>query len=129
MPRARSGAATRQRRKRMLKLAKGFRHPQSKVFRKAKEVVQRSLQFAYRDRRRRKRDFRRLWIIRINAAAHLHGLSYSTFIHGLQNAQVEINRKMLAEIAVNDPAGFAELAALAQEGQAGQGSGPEPAAA
>ena len=118
MPRARSGPATRRRRKRVLKLAKGFRHPQSKVFRKAREAVQRSLQFAYRDRRTRKRDFRRLWITRINAAAREHGLAYSIFIHGLQKAQVSIDRKMLAELAVNDPAAFAQLADLAKSQQA-----------
>ncbi len=129
MARVKRGNVHKNRRRNILKQAKGYYGADSRLYASARDAVDRAMQYAYIGRKRKKRDFRRLWIIRINAAAHLHGLSYSTFIHGLQNAQVEINRKMLAEIAVNDPAGFAELAALAQEGQAGQGSGPEPAAA
>ena len=114
MPRARSGPASKHRHDKILQLAKGFRYPRGKTFRRAHEAVMHSLQYAYRDRRTRKRDFRSLWIIRINAAAREHGLSYSTFMNGLRKAQVDVDRKMLAEMAVNNQAAFAELAALAK---------------
>ena len=94
-------------------MAKGYRGGRSKLFRSAVETVDRALNYAYRDRRVRKRDFRRLWIIRINAAARLHGLSYSRFIAGLSQAKVEVDRKILADIAVNDPAAFGKYADIA----------------
>jgi len=96
-------------------MAKGYWGLKSVVFRRAKEAVIRALNFAYRDRKQRKRDFRRWWIVRINAAARLHGLRYNEFIHGLKLAGVAINRKMLAELAVNDPDAFAALAEKAKE--------------
>lgn len=110
MPRATSGVISRKRRKKVLKLAKGYWGARSKVYRRAKETVERALKYAYRDRRRRKRDMRRLWIIRINAAARLHGLSYSQFISGLHRANVDLDRKVLSDMAVNDPQAFANLA-------------------
>ena len=113
MPRARNSVATRQRRKKVLKMAKGYRGPKSDCFRPANEQVMHSLQYAYRDRRARKSDFRRLWISRINAAAREHGMSYSKFINGLRNAEVEVDRKILADIAINDPDVFAELVEVA----------------
>jgi large subunit ribosomal protein L20 len=106
MVRVTSGVATHRRRKKVLKAAKGFRGSRSKLFRTAKETLLRAGAFAYRDRRRRKRDFRKLWILRINAGARAQGLSYSRFIDGLNKAGVEINRKMLAEMAVSDPQSF-----------------------
>ena len=96
-------------------MAKGYWGLKSVVFRRAKEAVIRALNFAYRDRKQRKRDFRRWWIVRINAAARLQGLRYNEFIHGLKLAGVAINRKMLAELAVNDPDAFAALAEKAKE--------------
>jgi large subunit ribosomal protein L20 len=111
MPRARNNVATRRRRKKLLKLAKGYWGRKKNVYRNAKEAVERALQYAYRDRRQRKRDFRRLWIIRINAAAREHGLSYSQFMHGLKELNIDLNRKVLADMAVRDPQAFAELAA------------------
>ena len=114
MPRTKSSVASRERRKKYLKAAKGFRGGRSKLYRTARETVERAMQFAYRDRRRRKRDFRRLWIARINAAARLNGLSYNRFISGLKKAEVDVNRKLLAEIAVNDQDGFKQLAELAR---------------
>jgi large subunit ribosomal protein L20 len=96
-------------------MAEGYWGLKSVVFRRAKEAVIRALNFAYRDRKQRKRDFRRWWIVRINAAARLHGLRYNEFIHGLKLAGVAINRKMLAELAVNDPDAFAALAEKAKE--------------
>jgi large subunit ribosomal protein L20 len=96
-------------------MAEGYWGLKSVVFRRAKEAVIRALNFAYRDRKQRKRDFRRWWIVRINAAARLHGLRYNEFIHGLKLAGVAINRKMLAELAVNDPNAFAALAEKAKE--------------
>lgn len=96
-------------------MAEGYWGLKSVVFRRAKEAVIRALNFAYRDRKQRKRDFRRWWIVRINAAARLHGLRYNEFIHGLKLAGVAINRKMLAELAVNDPDAFATLAEKARE--------------
>jgi large subunit ribosomal protein L20 len=96
-------------------MAEGYWGLKSVVFRRAKEAVIRALNFAYRDRKQRKRDFRRWWIVRINAAARLHGLRYNEFIHGLKLAGVAINRKMLAELAVNDPDAFAALVEKAKE--------------
>lgn len=111
--RVRRGFKARKRRKKVLKLAKGFRGGRSKLYRTAADAVDKALMYAYRDRKARKRDFRRLWIARINAAARLNNLSYSKFIHGLKVANVELDRKILAEMAVSDPSGFAELAKLA----------------
>jgi large subunit ribosomal protein L20 len=113
--RVKRGTKRTNRRKKVLKRAKGYYGAKSKSFRVAKEAVERSMQFAYRDRRNRKRDFRRLWIVRINAAARLHGLSYNRFMNGLRKAGCELNRKILADLAVRDPEGFAELAKLAQQ--------------
>jgi large subunit ribosomal protein L20 len=114
MSRGRGAPASRARRKKILKAAKGYRGGRSKLIRTARETVQRAGVYAYRDRRRRKGDMRRLWIIRINAGARLHGLSYSRFMHGLRAANVEVDRKVLADMAVNDEAGFAELVTIAK---------------
>ncbi|MFO7768243.1 MAG: 50S ribosomal protein L20 [bacterium] len=114
MPRVSNNPASRRRRKKVLKQAKGFFGGRRKLFRTAKESVHRSLQYAYRDRRQKKRDFRRLWIVRINAAARQNGMSYSRFIHGLQEADIDLDRKVLADIAVRDPEAFSELVAAAQ---------------
>ena len=114
MPRVRRGFKARQRRNKVLKLAKGYRGARSKLFRSATEAVDRALNYAFRDRRVKKRDFRALWITRINAAARINGLSYSKLIHGLKTAKVEIDRKVLADLAVSDPRGFAEIASLAK---------------
>ena len=114
MPRVKRGFKARQRRNKVLKLAKGFRGARSKLFRSATEAVDRSLKYAFRDRRVKKRDFRALWITRINAASRINGLSYSRMIHGLKIAGVEIDRKVLADLAVSDPAGFTELAQMAK---------------
>ncbi|HEY6873456.1 MAG TPA: 50S ribosomal protein L20 [Geobacteraceae bacterium] len=114
MPRVRRGFKARQRRNKVLKLAKGYRGARSKLFRSATEAVDRALNYAFRDRRVKKRDFRALWITRINAAARINGLSYSKLIHGLKTAKVEIDRKVLADLAVSDPQGFAEIASLAK---------------
>ena len=111
--RVKRGYKARKRRKKVLKLAKGFRGGRSKLYRTAADAVDKALMYAYRDRKARKRDFRKLWIARINAAARLNNLSYSKFIHGLKVANVELDRKILAEMAVSDPSGFAELAKLA----------------
>jgi large subunit ribosomal protein L20 len=111
--RVKRGFKARRRRKKVLKLAKGFRGGHSKLFRTAADTVDRSLKYAYRDRRQRKRDFRRLWIARINAAARMNQLSYSKFIQGLKQAKVDLDRKVLAELAISDPAGFAKIAELA----------------
>ncbi len=111
--RVRRGFKARRRRKKVLKLAKGFRGGRSKLYRTAADAVDKALMYAYSDRKARKRDFRRLWIARINAAARLNNLSYSKFIHGLKIANVELDRKILAEMAVSDPSGFTELARLA----------------
>ncbi|NLK08716.1 MAG: 50S ribosomal protein L20 [Firmicutes bacterium] len=116
MPRVRSSVASRARRKKTLKLAKGYYGSRSKLYRPANEQVMKSLAYAYRDRRRRKRDFRKLWITRINAAARINGLSYSRFISGLRNSGLEINRKMLAELAVNDAEAFSQLVDVAKQG-------------
>ncbi|AEH46918.1 50S ribosomal protein L20 [Parageobacillus thermoglucosidasius] len=114
MPRVKGGTVTRRRRKKVLKLAKGYFGAKHALYRVANQQVMKSLMYAYRDRRQRKRDFRKLWITRINAAARTHGLSYSRFMHGLKLAGVEVNRKMLADLAVNDQAAFAQLAELAK---------------
>lgn len=114
MSRVRRGFKARRRRNKVLKLAKGYRGARSKLFRSATEAVDRALNYAFRDRRVKKRDFRSLWITRINAASRLNGLSYSKFIFGLKKANVEIDRKVLADIAVSDPKGFTEIAGLAK---------------
>jgi len=112
MPRVRSGPKTRQRRKKVLKMAKGYVGGRRRLYRTAVDAVHRALAYAYRDRRARKRDFRRLWIARINAAARLYGLSYSRLMDGLKKAHVELDRKMLAELAVNDPGAFSKIAEM-----------------
>lgn len=115
MPRVKNGPATRARRKKILKMAKGYRGSRSRQYQKAKEAVTKALKYAYRDRRARKRDFRALWITRINAAVRGEGMSYSSFINGLNKAGVEMNRKMMADLAVNDPAAFKRLIEIAKE--------------
>ncbi|MEM9002410.1 MAG: 50S ribosomal protein L20 [Cyanobacteria bacterium P01_F01_bin.86] len=115
MARVKRGNVARKRRKKILKLAKGFRGSHSKLFRTANQQVMKALRYAYRDRRRRKRDFRRLWITRINAAARMHGLSYSRLIGQLKKADIEINRKMLAQMAVLDPEGFTKVVEIASK--------------
>jgi large subunit ribosomal protein L20 len=114
MSRVKRGFKARRRRNKVLKLAKGYRGARSKLFRSATEAVDRALNYAFRDRRVKKRDFRGLWITRINAASRLNGLSYSKFIFGLKKANVEIDRKVLADIAVSDPKGFSEIAGVAK---------------
>lgn len=114
MPRTKTNVPRTKRRKKILKQAKGYRGGRHRLYVPAKETLERALRYAYRDRRTKKRLFRRLWISRINAAARQHGLSYSRFMHGLKAADVEIDRKLLAELAVNDPAGFAKLAETAK---------------
>ena len=114
MPRVKGGPRARRRHKKVLKLTKGQRGTKHALYRRANEAMLKSLWYAYRDRRNRKRDFRRLWITRINAAARLNGLSYSRFMHGLGKAGVEIDRKILAELAVNDAEAFAKLAEVAK---------------
>ena len=116
MARVKRGFKARRRRNKVLKLAKGYRGARSKLFRSATEAVDRALNYAFRDRRVKKRDFRSLWIIRINAASRINGLSYSKFIFGLKKANVQIDRKVLADIAVTDPNGFTQIAALAKAG-------------
>ena len=113
--RIKRGFKARRRRKKVLKLAKGFRGGRSKLFRTATDAVDKSLMYAYRDRRQRKRNFRRLWIARINAAARINELSYSKFMHGLKLANVSLDRKVLADLAISDPAGFAKIAELAAQ--------------
>lgn len=115
MARIKRGVNTHKRHKRVLKQAKGYYGNRSRVFRVAHEAVMKSGQYAYEHRRLRKRDFRKLWIARINAAARLNGLSYSKLMHGLKVAGVDINRKMLAEMAVNDANAFADLCQVAKE--------------
>lgn len=106
MPRVKRGFKARRRRNKVLKLAKGFRGARSKLFRSATEAVDRALSYGYRDRKVKKRDFRALWIARINAASRDNGLSYSRLIHGLKQAEIGLDRKVLAELAVSDPNGF-----------------------
>lgn len=110
MPRVKGGTVTRQRRNRVLKLAKGYYGSKHALFKTAKQQVMKSGQYAYRDRRQKKRDFRKLWIARINAAARMNDISYSRMMHGLKLAGIEMNRKMLADLAVNDEQGFQSLA-------------------
>ena len=109
MTRIKRSIRTKARHKKILKLAKGYFGHKSKLFKVANQQVMKSLSYAYRDRRNKKREFRKLWITRINAAARLNGLSYSRFINGLSRARISLDRKVLADIAVKDPAGFAEL--------------------
>ncbi len=113
--RVKRGFKARRRRKKVLKLARGFRGGRSKLFRTAADALDKALMYAYRDRKVRKRDFRRLWIARINAAARMHALTYSKLINGLKRAGVMLDRKVLAEMAVSDPAGFAQVAGLAAQ--------------
>ncbi|HSM82484.1 MAG TPA: 50S ribosomal protein L20 [Nodosilinea sp.] len=115
MARVKRGNVARKRRNKILKLAKGFRGSHSKLFRTANQQVMKALRYAYRDRRNRKRDFRRLWITRINAAARMHGLSYSQLTGQLKKANIDINRKMLAQMAVLDPNGFAKVVEVANQ--------------
>ena len=111
MARVKTGVVRRRRHKKVLKLARGFYSARHKHFRKAKEQLERSLVYAYRDRRAKKRDFRRLWIIRINAACRLNDISYSRFMNGLKKANIELDRKVLANLAMNDSAAFASIVA------------------
>jgi large subunit ribosomal protein L20 len=114
MSRIKGGVKTKQRHKKYLKRAKGYRGARSRLYRTAREATERSMSYAYRDRKTRKREFRRLWIVRINAAARINGLSYSQFMNGLKKAEVDIDRKVLADMAVHDAAGFAHLAEMAK---------------
>ncbi len=114
MPRVKRGVTARARHKKILKLAKGYWGTKSKLFRRANEQVMKSLSYATRDRKQRKRDFRKLWIARINAAARVNGMSYSTLINGLKKAGIMVNRKMLADLAINDGAAFSQLVATAK---------------
>ncbi|HPT89377.1 MAG TPA: 50S ribosomal protein L20 [Bacilli bacterium] len=115
MPRVKGGVVSRRRRKRVLKLAKGYFGSKSTLYRTANQQVMKSLMYAYRDRKQRKREFRKLWITRINAAARLNGLSYSRLINGLKLQNIEINRKMLSEIAIHDAEGFAKICESAKK--------------
>jgi len=110
MPRVRSNVARLKRKKQVMKAARGAFGARSKLWKAAKENVERGWKYAYRDRKNKKRDFRKLWIVRINAGAHLHGMSYSVFMHGLRKAGIEIDRKVLSDIAINDAAAFGALA-------------------
>ncbi|KEK26480.1 50S ribosomal protein L20 [Bacillus sp. DX1.1] len=114
MPRVKGGTVTRKRRKKVIKLAKGYYGSKNTLFKVANQQVMKSLLYAFRDRRQKKRDFRKLWITRINAAARINGLSYSRLMHGLKVAGIEVNRKMLADLAVHDEKAFAELATVAK---------------
>jgi large subunit ribosomal protein L20 len=115
MPRVKNSVAHLKRKNKIMKLAKGYWGGRSKLWKTAKQSVERAEKYAYRDRRRRKGDFRRLWITRINAAAHLHELSYSRLMNGLRRAGVEVNRKILADLAVRDPQAFEHLAEVAKK--------------
>ena len=114
MPRVRSNVARLKRKKQVMKAAKGAYGGRSKLWKAAKETVERGWRYAYRDRKNKKRDFRKLWIVRINAAAHQHDMSYSVFMNGLKKAGVEIDRKVLADLAVRDPQAFAAIAEQAR---------------
>ena len=114
MARVKGALNTRKKHKKVLKLAKGFRGGESRIYRTANQAVMRSMQNAYIGRKRRKRDFRRLWIARISAAAKMNGMNYSTFMNGLKKAGIEMNRKMLSEIAIADPAAFTKLVEAAK---------------
>ncbi len=115
MPRVKTGTTRRRRHRKIVRMAKGYRGSRGKLYRIANQQVMKSLDYAYRDRRARKRDFRKLWITRINAACRQNGLSYNKFINGLKKAGVQINRKMLADMAVNDQEGFSDLVDLAKK--------------
>ena len=114
MARIKGGLNAKKKHKRILKLAKGYRGARSKQYRVAKQSVMRALEESYTGRKQRKREFRRLWIARINASARINGLSYSKFMYGLKLAQIDVNRKMLSEMAISDPEGFAQLAEVAK---------------
>lgn len=114
MARVKSGVTARKRHKKIIKLAKGYRRPHNRLFRSANQAVLKAMAHSYRGRKLRKRDFRKLWISRINAAARANGLSYSKFINGLKKAGVQINRKMLSQMAINDAEGFTQLVDLAK---------------
>ncbi len=114
MPRVKRGVATRRRKNRMLRQARGYYGARSRLIKTAREAVEKGWKYAYRDRKQRKRQFRVLWIARINAAAREHGLSYSRFMHGLRLAGVEVDRKVLAELAISDPKAFGALAEMAK---------------
>jgi large subunit ribosomal protein L20 len=118
MSRATNNVAARARHNKVLKAAKGYRGGKSRLYKTAKEAIERSMVYAFRDRKQKKREYRKLWIMRINAAARLHGMSYSAFIHGLKVSQIDIDRKVLADIAVHDAAGFAKLAEAAKQAAA-----------
>ena len=120
MARVKNGAVTKARHKKVLKAAKGYFGSKHRLYKTAKEQLMHSGQYAFRDRKQKKRDFRKLWITRINAACRLNDISYSRFIEGLTKAGVEVNRKMLSEIAINDPKAFAELVKVAKDGKAGK---------
>ena len=128
MPRVKRGSRRRGRRKKILAQAKGYYQRKSKLFRYAKEAVERGQKFAYIGRRLKKRDFRSLWIIRIGAAARNHGLSYSRFLHGLKLAGIDLNRKMLADMAIHDESGFEQLAAAARSALEARPASETPAA-
>ncbi|OQY13772.1 MAG: 50S ribosomal protein L20 [Desulfobacteraceae bacterium 4572_19] len=113
--RVKRGFKARRRRKKVLKLAKGFRGGRSKLFRTAADAVDKALMYSYRDRKARKRDFRKLWITRINAGARMNDISYSKFIYGLKLSEIELDRKVLAELAVSDPAAFSQIAQMAAQ--------------
>ena len=115
MPRVKRGTTRRDRRKKTLKLASGFRGTKSKLYRSAQESVDKALKYSMRDRKTRKRDFRRLWIVRIGAAAKLNGISYSSFISGLKKSGIELDRKILADMAVKEPEAFAKLVETAKQ--------------
>ena len=115
MARIKRAVNAQKKRRKVMKLAKGYWGAKSKQYRAASEQVARSLRYAYVGRKLRKREFRRLWIVRINAAAHMNGMSYSTFINGLKKQNIEVNRKMLADLAVNDAEGFAKLVEIAKQ--------------
>ncbi len=109
MPRANSSVPRHKRHRKVIKMAKGYRGSRSKLYKTAKDAVSKALQYAYRDRRTKKREFRKLWIARINAGVRQHGLFYSKFIHGLKENNIKLNRKVLAELAVKDPEGFEKI--------------------
>ncbi len=118
MPRVKRSIGAKKKRRKILKLAKGYFGARSRLYRTATEAVDRAMKYAYRDRRTRKRDFRRLWIIRINAAARMNNVTYSRLIDGMKKAGVEIDRKILADLAVNDPLGFSKVVGVAMGEQA-----------
>lgn len=109
MPRAKNNVAAKQRHKKVLKMAKGYRLGKHRLYRTAKDQIEKSLQYAYRDRRQKKRLFRRLWIVRINAACRMNGISYSKFMHGLRNNNIDLDRKALAHLAMHEPESFKSL--------------------